>query len=130
MSIVLKRVYEPPRKTDGLRILVERLWPRGISKDAARIDQWAKDAAPSAALRKWFSHDPVKWVEFKKRYFAELASHDETLEPILRRARRGRVTFVFAAKEERFNNAVALKEYLDRRLRRTARQRPLGSRAR
>ena len=103
-------------------MLVERLWPRGVSKDAARIDLWAREAAPSTKLRKWFAHDPVKWTEFKHRYFAELASRPQVVEPVLERARRGRVTFVFAAKEERFNNAVALKEYVERRLSRSTRR--------
>ena len=116
MPISLKRVYEPPSNADGLRILVERLWPRGLSKGAAKIDWWLREAAPSTELRKWFGHKPEKWPEFKRRYFKELNSHREILMPIRERMRRGRVTFVFAAKEERFNNAVALKEYLERRM--------------
>lgn len=111
MSIRLKRVYEKPAPGDGCRILVERLWPRGLSKAAAKFDLWAKDAAPSTGLRKWFHHDPEKWEEFKDRYFAELDARSEVVALIKRRLRQGRVTFVFASKEERFNNAVALKEY-------------------
>lgn len=114
MSIRLKRAYEKPAPSDGCRILVERLWPRGLSKDAAKLDLWAKDAAPSTSLRKWFDHDPEKWEEFRIRYFAELDARSEVVALIKRRLRQGRVTFVFASKEERFNNAVALKEYLER----------------
>lgn len=113
MSIRLKRAYEKPTAGDGCRILVERLWPRGLSKNAANFDLWAKDAAPSISLRKWFDHDPEKWEEFKARYFAELDARSEVVALIKRRLRQGRVTFVFASKEERFNNAVALKEYLE-----------------
>ena len=113
VSIRLKRAYEKPTPGDGCRILVERLWPRGLSKDAAKVDFWAKDAAPSRDLRKWFDHDSEKWEEFKARYFAELDSRSEVVALIKRRLRHGRVTFIFASKEERFNNAVALKEYLE-----------------
>ena len=113
MSISLKRAYEEPTRSDGYRILVERLWPRGLSKQDARVDLWAKDAAPSTELRRWFDHDPDKWVEFKRRYFEELRERREALEPILERIREGTVTFVFASRETRFNNAVALKEYLE-----------------
>ncbi len=114
MSIQLKRAYEKPTPGDGCRILVERLWPRGLSKDAAKFDLWAKDAAPSTRLRKWFDHDPKKWKGFKVRYFAELDARSDVVAPLKRRLRQGRVTFVFASKEERFNNAVALKMYLER----------------
>lgn len=113
MSIRLKRAYAKPTPGDGCRILVERLWPRGLSKDAAKFDLWAKDAAPSTSLRKWFDHDPEKWEEFKVRYFAELDARPEVVALIKRRLRQGQVTFVFASREERFNNAVALKEYLE-----------------
>ncbi len=108
----LKRVYEPPGASDGCRILVERLWPRGLSKENAAIDLWLKDVAPSPALRKWFGHDPDRWSEFKRRYFAELRANPEALEPLRARMRAGRVTFVFASRETRFNNAVALGEFL------------------
>lgn len=113
-KIRLKRAYEKPTAGDGCRILVERLWPRGLSKDAAKLDLWAKDAAPSTDLRKWFDHNSQKWKEFKVRYFAELDASPEVVALIKRRLRQGRVTFVFASKEERFNNAVALNEYLER----------------
>ena len=114
MSIRLKRAYETPSRGDGCRILVERLWPRGLSKGNAKIDLWAKDAAPSPELRRWFNHEPDKWREFKRRYFGELQARAEALEPIRARVRAGRVTFVFASREMRFNNAVALKDYLER----------------
>ncbi len=114
MSISLKRVYEAPSRSDGYRILVERLWPRGVSKRDAKIDLWPKEVAPSSELRRWFNHEPDKWSEFKRRYFKELRAGQESLEPILERARTGRVTFVFASRELRFNNAVALKEYLEK----------------
>jgi len=112
MSIALKRVYDAPSSADGRRILVERLWPRGLSKQKAKIDLWAKEAAPSTELRRWFGHEPDKWAEFKRRYFAELDARPEALRPLVEEAGAGHVTFVFASKEVRFNNAVALEEYL------------------
>ena len=116
--IALKRVYDAPARSDGTRILVERLWPRGLAKAKARVDLWARDAAPSTELRKWFDHDPEKWAEFKRRYFAELRGNRDALEDVLEHARgRGAVTFVFASKETRYNNAVALREYVERKLR-------------
>jgi uncharacterized protein YeaO (DUF488 family) len=114
MPIALKRAYEAASRKDGCRILVERLWPRGVSKQKAKIDLWAKEAAPSSDLRRWFDHDPDKWTEFKRRYAKELAANDEALEPIREQLRAGRVTFVFASRELQFNNAVALKDYLER----------------
>ena len=114
MSISLKRAYETPSRSDGCRILVERLWPRGLAKEDAKIDLWPKEAAPSTELRRWFNHEPDKWTEFKRRYLKELRSRRESVEPILKRVRAGRVTFVFASRESRFNNAVALKEYVER----------------
>lgn len=113
MPIALKRVYDAPAPSDGRRVLVERLWPRGVSKREAEIDLWSKATAPSAELRRWFGHDPAKWDEFKRRYFEELRQNDELLEPVRECLRAGPVTFVFASKELRFNNAVALKEYLE-----------------
>ncbi len=115
MPISLKRVYEPPSRSDGCRILVERLWPRGLSKQEARIDVWPKEAAPSTELRRWFNHEPDKWADFKRRYFKELRARQETVQPILERVRAGQVTFVFASRESRFNNAAALKEYVERK---------------
>jgi uncharacterized protein YeaO (DUF488 family) len=112
MGIRLKRAYDHAASSDGCRILVERLWPRGVAKADARIDLWAKEAAPSTELRKWFAHDADKWPEFRRRYFAELRAHEQALEPIRERLRAGPVTFVFGSREERHNNAVALAEFL------------------
>jgi len=114
VKILLKRVYETPAKRDGCRVLVDRLWPRGLSKNSARVDYWIRDVAPSAALRKWFAHDPAKWLEFKKRYFRELKGNAQGVRQIRALASRGTVTLVFGAREEKYNNAVALKQYLSR----------------
>lgn len=112
MSIRLKRAYDPPAHGDGVRILVDRVWPRGVRKDDLRIEQWLKDIAPSAELRKWFRHDPTKWEVFKRRYFDELASHSDEIAELRKLARKGDLTLVYAAKDQAHNNAVALKEYL------------------
>jgi len=114
--IRLKRAYEPAVGSDGRRVLVERLWPRGVSKARLRLNEWAKDAAPSAALRVWFGHDPKKWPEFRRRYFGELRAHPAAWSRLLAAARRGRVTFVYAAHDVARNGGVALKAFLDRRL--------------
>lgn len=111
----LKRVYDPPAKNDGTRFLIERLWPRGVKKTALRMDSWLKDAGPSTALRKWFSHDPNKWEEFRRRYFAELDRNEPAWAPILQAARRGDVTLLFSSHDTEHNNAVALKQYLEER---------------
>lgn len=116
MTIDLKRAYDPPATGDGRRILVDRVWPRGIAKDDLRIDAWLKDLAPSTELRKWFGHDPAKWDEFRKRYARELEQRSETLEELVEKARAGRVTLIFSAKDTEHNNAVALRENLERRL--------------
>jgi len=116
MKINLKRVYDNPLPEDGYRILVDRIWPRGISKETAQIDEWLKDIAPSNELRKWFNHDPHKWNEFKKRYFAELKDNKEQLEDIYSVAKKHHVTLVYSAKNKDFNNAVALKEYIEKRM--------------
>ena len=115
MPIKLKRAYDPPSGDDGYRILVERLWPRGLSKERAKIDLWAKDAGASSELRTWFGHDPSKWEDFQKKYFAEIQKRPAVIK-ILRDALRekGTVTFIFAAHDEQHNNAVALKEYLEK----------------
>ncbi len=118
MSIQLKRAYDPAAETDGYRVLVDRVWPRGIAKEALQIDAWLKELAPSTGLRKWFHHDPAKWVEFKKRYAGELEQQSDALQQLAARARTGRVTLVFGAKDTEHNNAVALKEQLERRLER------------
>jgi uncharacterized protein YeaO (DUF488 family) len=114
--IKIKRVYEKPEKKDGFRVLVDRLWPRGMKKSEAGIDLWLKDIAPDSDLRKWFSHDPDKWDEFKKRYFKELGKKEEALFPILEKGKKETVTLLYGSREERFNNAVALKEHLDKKM--------------
>jgi len=111
--IKVKRVYEPPAPDDGKRFLVDRLWPRGVKKEALRLDGWLKDVAPSDGLRKWFGHDPAKWDEFRRRYFAELEAKPEAWEPLLEAARAGDVTLLFSARDEAHNNAVALKAFLE-----------------
>ncbi len=118
MSIQVKRAYDPPSSDDGARYLVDRLWPRGIKKEALEIEAWVKDVAPSDALRKWFGHDPAKWDEFRKRYFQELRANEDAWRPLAAAARRGRITLLFGAKDTEHNQAVALKEFLDQRLRR------------
>lgn len=114
--ITLKRAYDPATSADGTRYLVERLWPRGVKKTALRVAAWLRDVAPSTALRRWFSHDPEKWDEFRRRYFGELDQKAAAWEPILRAARRGRVTLVYSAHDTEHNNAVALKDYLETKL--------------
>lgn len=115
MKIQIKRAYEKPAKEDGFRVLVDRLWPRGLKKEDAKIDLWLREAGPSTELRKWFSHDPAKWDEFKKCYYEELSAKDDILEPIKKEAKKQTVTLVYGSKEERYNNAVALKELLSRK---------------
>ncbi len=107
-----KRIYDQPEKDDGLRVLVDRIWPRGVSKDKAAIDLWLKELAPSDGLRKWFGHMPDRWPEFKARYHRELEKYREPLMDIRRDGRDQPITLLFAAKDERHNNAVALLEYL------------------
>ena len=111
--VKIKRVYEPPGSDDGFRILVDRLWPRGLSKEKAKVDLWLKEVAPSDKLRKWYSHDPQKWTQFKEAYFKELDLHQEEFRLIREKMREENVTFLFSSKEERLNNAVALKEYIE-----------------
>jgi len=110
--IRLKRAYEPPSRADGVRILVDRLWPRGVSKDDAALDDWMKDVAPSAALRKWFAHDPERWPEFRRRYRAELKEHPEDLARLRGLARKKTVTLVYGARDEEHNDAVVLRDVL------------------
>jgi uncharacterized protein YeaO (DUF488 family) len=119
--ITLKRAYDPASPTDGIRFLVERLWPRGISKAALRLDAWLKEVGPSTALRKWFNHDPAKWEEFRRRYFRELECQPEVWRPIASAARRGRVTLVYSSHDTQHNNAVALQEFLRKKARRRTR---------
>ncbi len=113
MTVMLKRAYDPPTKTDGKRILVDRLWPRGLSKAKAEIDLWLKDVAPSTELRQWFGHVPEKWTEFQRRYRAELEDNPALLE-LEALSRRGDITLVYAARDQLHNEAVVLKQILDR----------------
>lgn len=108
----MKRAYEAPAADDGARILVDRLWPRGLRKTDAAIDLWIKDIAPSTGLRKWFGHDPARWPEFRQRYVEEIERHPEQLDELRTRARTGRITLVFAAHDEAHNNAVVLRDVL------------------
>ena len=114
MKIKIKRAYDPPARGDGVRILVDRLWPRGIAKEKLKLDLWLKDIAPSDTLRQWFSHDRDRWDEFKAHYFEELDANKEAVERIIGEAGKRPVTLLFSAKEPEFNNAVALKEYLEK----------------
>jgi len=115
-KVAIKRVYEDAARGDGWRVLVDRLWPRGLAKESAAIDAWLKDVAPSTALRRWFNHDPERWVEFKRRYREELAQQQAAVDELLTRARRGRVTLLYGARDEAHNQAVALAEYLREQL--------------
>lgn len=108
----MKRAYKAPAADDGARILVDRLWPRGLRKTDAAIDLWIKDIAPSTGLRKWFGHDPDRWPEFRRRYVEEIERHPEQLDELRTRARTGRITLVFAAHDEAHNNAVVLRDVL------------------
>lgn len=110
--IRVKRAYDAPAEADGTRFLVDRLWPRGIKKEDLRIEGWLKEVAPSDNLRKWFGHDPDRWEEFRQRYAKELDVRSDALDPIRKAAQQGDVTLVFAAKDAKHNNAVALKAYL------------------
>lgn len=112
--IKTKRVYDPVSPGDGKRILVDRLWPRGIKKEETKIDEWMKDIAPSTDLRKWFAHDPTKWTEFKKRYINELKKKSELVERLRTEAQKGTITLLFAAKDVEHDNAVVLKELIER----------------
>ena len=114
MPFQLKRVYETPGREDGMRVLIDRLWPRGLSKDAARIDLWAKDISPSTELRKWFDHDPERWAQFQKRYAAEIKSQTETLTLLRLEAKRRMVSLLYGSRETVHNNAAALKRYLEK----------------
>ncbi len=114
-ALRLKRAYEPPEPGDGRRFLVERLWPRGVTKSALRLDAWLKDVAPSAKLRKWFGHDPAKWDEFRRRYHAELRANEAALAPIREAMRQGGVTLVYGSRDTERNAAVALRDYLQAR---------------
>jgi uncharacterized protein YeaO (DUF488 family) len=110
VSVQLKRVYDAPAKSDGRRVLVDRIWPRGLTKREAHVDEWLKEIAPSTKLRKWFAHDPARWKEFKKRYAAELDEQRDQVEYLARAAKQRTVTLLFGAKDTEHNNAVALKD--------------------
>jgi uncharacterized protein YeaO (DUF488 family) len=111
-DIRFKRAYEPPAKVDGMRVLIDRLWPRGVTKERAAVDHWFRDLAPSTELRKWFGHDPDRWTEFRRRYKVELMQHEERLDELLRMAAHAPVTLVYGARDESHNDAVVLKEAL------------------
>ncbi len=113
MPIFLKRAYNKASPEDGKRILVERLWPRGLRKEEAKIDEWLKDLAPTPELRKWYSHDPSKWAEFKKRYWKELDAKIDLIGNLVKETKEKKVTFVFGSKEEKLNSAAVLKEYIE-----------------
>ncbi|HET6514870.1 MAG TPA: DUF488 domain-containing protein [Thermodesulfovibrionales bacterium] len=110
--IGIKRIYDPPSQEDGKRILVDRLWPRGVKKEGARIDEWLKEIAPSDELRTWFSHDPSRWQEFRRRYTKELGEKQDIIDRLRAEARKGRVTLLFAARDTEHNNAVVVREVI------------------
>jgi uncharacterized protein YeaO (DUF488 family) len=124
MDVQVRRAYDPPGRGDGYRVLVDRVWPRGVSKDELELDEWRKEIAPSTSLRKWFGHDPERWNEFQERYFAELEEMKDSVRELIRRARRGRITLVYGARDRDHNQAVALGKYL--RARATGRRPQLG----
>jgi len=111
-DVRLKRAYDPAEPGDGYRVLIDRLWPRGVSKERARLDEWARELAPSTELRTWFGHDPERFAEFERRYRTELAAHSGKLDELRRRARHGTLTLVYAARDEEHNDAVVLAEVL------------------
>lgn len=113
--IQIKRVYEPEAPGDGARFLVERLWPRGIKKQALSMEGWLRDVAPSTALRKWFAHDPAKWEEFQRQYRRELVAHDEYCAPLREAVRKGPLTLLYSARDNEHNAAIVLKSYLEGR---------------
>jgi uncharacterized protein YeaO (DUF488 family) len=113
VMIQLKRAYEPPSEQDGYRVLIDRIWPRGVKKEELAVDTWLKEIAPSSDLRRWFNHEPQKWQEFCTRYKAELKDRQDVIEFLKEQSKDGVLTLIFGAKEIRYNNAVALKHYLD-----------------
>jgi uncharacterized protein YeaO (DUF488 family) len=116
MMIRIKRAYDSPSEDDGFRVLVDRLWPRGISKERAELDDWAREIAPSTELRQWFGHNPEKWSEFRKRYFRELDARKGQVDSLLEKSGGKTITLLFGARDKSHNNALALKEYLEKRL--------------
>jgi len=113
MNIKIKRAYEQPDKKDGERILVDRLWPRGLTKEKAQIDRWLKDIAPTTQLRKWFAHDPNKWNSFRGRYETEIGHNEDLVQVLKRKASRGTITLIYGARDEHHNEALVLKEFLE-----------------
>ncbi|MDH4154872.1 MAG: DUF488 domain-containing protein [Nitrospira sp.] len=111
-KILVKRIYESSAKSDGCRVLVDRLWPRGISKKTVKLDLWLPDLGPSTALRQWFNHDPARWLEFQQRYYAELSEKPALLATITEQAKTGPVTLLYSAKDEQHNQAIALRSFL------------------
>ncbi len=122
--IRVKRVYDPPAASDGTRFLVDHLWPRGLRKEEVKVNTWLKTVSPSNELRHWFGHEPAKWKEFQRRYFAELDRKPETWRPLLEAAQTCDITLVFSARDEEHNNALALQSYLEKRLKAKAPRRP------
>jgi len=114
--VKVKRVYESIQRSDGIRFLVERLWPRGMKKEQLKLDAWLKDVAPSDSLRRWFGHDPLKWNEFQKKYRAELSDNPDAWKPILEAAKRGHVTLLYSSRDREHNNALVLKSFLEERI--------------
>lgn len=119
--IRVKRVYEPAVKSDGARFLIDHLWPRGVKKEAVHVERWIKSVSPSNELRSWFGHEPAKWKEFQRRYFAELDEQPENWQSLLEAAREKDITLVYSARDSEHNNAVALKSYLEKKLARKPR---------
>jgi uncharacterized protein YeaO (DUF488 family) len=113
LNIRLKRAYEPPSPEDGMRVLVDRLWPRGLTKSEATIDRWLKEVAPSSELRRWFGHDPTKWEEFRRSYAAELSGRAGLVSELRKAAQGGRLTLVYSARDEQHNQAVVLRDVLE-----------------
>ena len=112
IDVYAKRIYDPPDRRDGYRVLVDHVWPRGVSHERARLDEWARELAPSDELRKWFDHVPARYAEFRARYREELAAHSKHLDELRRRSRKGRLTILYAARDREHNNAVVLAELL------------------
>ncbi len=120
--IRIKRLYDKPARTDGYRVLVDRLWPRGLQRAFLPLDVWLKEAAPNDELRRWFKHDPARWPEFRRRYLLELEAHPDSWAPILAKARHGNVTLLYGARDVEHNNAVVLCEFLNARLKESSRR--------
>ena len=114
MDIQIKRIYEDASKSDGFRVLVDRIWPRGVSKEDSQLDEWLKEIAPSTELRKWFNHKEERFSEFSKKYKVELRNHSDLIEELLKKARKQRLTLLYGAKDEKYNQAVVLKSFLEK----------------